>query len=221
MRRLSLFAIFLSFSLCLPAYAGRSKQVERLDESRHVIQEVMKIPEKSIPRDLFEKAECVVIIPSMKKAAFGVGGNYGRGCVLCRQKDTWSPPVMMLMTGGSFGLQIGGSAIDIVLLVMNERGVKKLLQSKFTLGVDASVAAGPIGRTASAMTDVQMHAEILSYARSRGVFIGISIDGSVLKPDGDDNEDLYRKEIDPKKLLLEGGPVPREAKDLIKVLDQY
>ncbi len=205
----------------IPVHASKRKQVDRLQNGADVISEIMKIPEDSIPKDLLEKAECVVVIPSMKKGAIGFGGNYGRGEVVCRLKDSWSPPVMVSMTGGSFGLQLGGTSTDIVLLVMNKRGIDKLLQSKVTLGGDASAAAGPKGRTAAAATDAQMRAEILCYARSRGLFAGISINGSVLKAEGDDNEDLYGKPVDAKTLLTQGGPIPDGAKRLIELLSKY
>jgi lipid-binding SYLF domain-containing protein len=204
MKRIVISLILLSL-FTFPVHASHRKQVERLKNAAEVLDEIMKIPEDSIPQDLLNKAECVVIIPSMKKAAIGVGGNYGRGVLTCRLRDTWSAPVMVQMTGGSFGLQLGGTSIDVVLLIMNKKGVDKLLQSKFTLGGDASVAGGPKGRSAAAATDVQMRAEILSYARSRGLFAGISVNGSVLKASRDDNEDLYGSRIDPKVLLKEGG----------------
>jgi lipid-binding SYLF domain-containing protein len=207
--------------LSIPAFASKGKQIERLQESAVVLSEVMNIPEEGIPRDLLKKAECIVIIPAMKKAAFGIGGNYGRGCLLCRIKNKWSPPVMVSMTGGSVGFQIGGTSTDVILLIMNERGISKLLESKVTLGGDASAAAGPKGRTAQAATDVQMRAEILSYARSRGLFAGVSLQGAVLAPSGDDNEDLYGKRIDPREVLYEGGDIPKSARKLIKVLEQY
>jgi lipid-binding SYLF domain-containing protein len=216
---LSSIPIILLFSM--PVLASKGKQIERLQESATVLSEVMNIPEEGIPRDLLKKSECLVIIPSMKKAAFGVGGNYGRGCLVCRIGEKWSPPVMVVMTGGSLGFQLGGSSTDVILLIMNERGINKLLESKVTLGADASAAAGPKGRTAQAATDVQMRAEILSYARSRGLFAGVSLQGAVLKPSGEDNEDLYGKKIDYREVLFEGGAMPKSATKLIKVLQKY
>ncbi|HSE40195.1 MAG TPA: lipid-binding SYLF domain-containing protein [Acidobacteriota bacterium] len=215
------WSFVLMMLLSIPVLASKGKQIERLQESATVLSEVMNIPEEGIPRDLLKKSECMVIIPSMKKAAFGVGGNYGRGCLVCRIKDKWSPPVMVVMTGGSLGFQLGGSSTDVILLIMNERGVNKLLESKVTLGADASAAAGPKGRTAQAATDVQMRAEILSYARSRGLFAGVSLQGAVLKPSSEDNEDLYGKKIDYRKVLYEGGSMPKSATKLIKVLQKY
>jgi len=211
----------LVFSLfSFPLFATHARQAERLQHCAEVLEDVMKIPEDSIPQDLLNKAECIVIIPSMLKAAFGVGGNYGRGALTCRVNDTWSAPVMVKMTGGSVGLQLGGESIDVVLLIMNKRGVDKLLQSKFTLGGDASVAGGPKGRSAAAATDAQMHAEILSYARSRGLFAGISLNGSVLKASSDDNEDLYGRKADP-KLLVKDPKSPKAARQLIEDLHKY
>jgi lipid-binding SYLF domain-containing protein len=217
----TILIVFLSLLLAVPVFASKRKQNERLEEAGAVMTEVLGIPEGSIPADLLRKAECVVVIPSMKKAAFGIGGNYGKGCMVCRIQNAWSPPVMMQMTGGSVGFQLGGSSTDVILLVMNKRGAEKLLQSKVTLGGDAAAAAGPKGRSAAAMTDVQMRAEILSYARSRGLFAGISLNGSVLKPDPDDNEDLYGDPIRPKEILLKGGSMPSGAGDLIAVLGKY
>ena len=217
-----LFILSLAVLTAVPAFASRSKQLERIEEAGVVMTEILGIPEGSIPRDLLRKAECVVIIPSMKKAALGVGGNYGKGCILCRNKETWTAPVMVQMTGGSFGLQLGGTSTDVILLIMNKRGVNKLLESKVTLGGDAAAAAGPKGRTAAAMTDAQMRAEILSYARSRGLFAGIALNGCVLHPNGDDNEDLYGKRIDARKILIQGlGAIPQAAKPLIDLLKQY
>ncbi len=212
--------LLLVLSMTAPLMASKRDQVERIENAGYVMDEILSIPE-GIPGDLLKKAECVVVIPSMKKAALGIGGNYGRGCIVCRIKDTWSPPVMASIKGGSWGLQIGGSSTDVVLLIMNRKGIDRLLQSKFTIGVDGSAAAGPKGRTAAAATDAQMRAEMLCYARSRGLFAGVSISGSVLKPDRDDNEDLYGRRVNEKKLLLEGGPVPASAKDLIQLLSKY
>jgi len=216
-----LICLFLISLFSFPVQASHRKQAQRLQNAADVLDEIMKIPEDSIPQDLLKKAECVVIIPSMVKAAFGIGGNYGRGVLTCRLRDSWSPPVMVKMTGGSLGFQIGGTSIDVVLLIMNRRGVDKLLESKFTLGADATVAGGPKGRSAAAATDAQMHAEILSYARSRGLFAGVSINGSVLKPSPDDNEDLYGTRVDPKVLLKEGGKIPTASKPLIEELHKY
>ena len=212
--------VVLILFIALPAFASKRDQIERLQSATEVLQEILNIPE-GIPQDLLEDAECVVIIPSMKKAAFGIGGNYGKGPIVCRLAGGWSPPIMASIKGGSWGLQAGGSATDLVLLIMNKKGIEKLLESKFTIGVDGSAAAGPKGRTATAATDAKMRAEILSYARSRGLFAGVSINGSVLKPDRGDNEDLYGRKVNEKKLLLEGGSVPASARALINLLKRY
>jgi len=173
-------------------YADESATT-RLQTAAEVLTEIMATPDQGIPQELLENAHCIVIVPGMKKAAFIVGGNYGRGFMLCRLSSGpgWSAPAGVKMEGGSFGFQIGGSETDVIMLVMNKRGAEKLLTSKFTLGADASVAAGPVGRTSSADTDLKMHAEILSYSRSRGAFAGIALKGATLRPDKDANADLY------------------------------
>ena len=166
---------------------------KRLQAAGTVFSEVMSISEKSIPQDLLNKAECVVIVPSLKKGAFIVGGKYGRGFMVCRKNSGlgWSAPAAIKVEGGSFGFQIGGAETDVIMLVLNKAGVKKLLSSKFTLGADASVAAGPVGRESSANTDGRFNAEILTYSRSRGAFVGIALQGATLRPDTDANEELY------------------------------
>jgi lipid-binding SYLF domain-containing protein len=215
-----LLALLLILCVVVPVFGSKRDQIDRLRNSTEVLQEILDIPE-GIPQDLLEDAECVVIIPSMKKAAFGIGGNYGKGCIVCRKEAGWTPPVMASIKGGSWGLQAGGSATDLLLLIMNRKGIQKLLESKFTIGVDGTAAAGPKGRSAAAATDAKMRAEILSYARSRGLFAGVSISGSVLKPDRGDNEDLYGRRVNEKKLLMEGGPIPASAKALISLLNRY
>jgi len=186
------------------------------------MKEISDIPEKGIPRDLLNKSACVVVIPSMKKAGFVFGGNYGKGAISCRTKQgegPWSPPSMVLVGGGSFGLQIGAQAVDLVLLVMNLGGLESLLDSKFTLGGDASVAAGPVGRTAAAETDAWMSAKILAYSRSRGLFGGLIIKGGVLRPDHDANQLLYGKPISPKTILLTGTvSVPGAGRPFVEQL---
>ena len=173
-------------------YADESADM-RLTTSATVLNEIMATPDRGIPRDLLEQSECIVIVPGMKKAAFIVGGNFGRGFILCRlaSGSGWSAPAGVKIEGGSIGFQIGASETDVIMLVMNQRGVEKLLSSEFTLGADASVAAGPVGRTSSADTDLKLHAEILSYSRSRGLFAGVSLDGATLRPDDDSNAELY------------------------------
>jgi len=167
------------------------------------MKEIMATPDKAIPKELLESCQCIVIVPGMKKGAFIVGANYGRGFMMCRLASGtgWSAPAAIRVEGGSFGFQIGGSETDAVMLVMNAGGVQKLLSSKFTLGGDASVAAGPVGRTAAAKTDLQMHAEILSYSRSQGVFAGISLTGATLRPDDDVNAELYGKGVTNREIV--------------------
>ena len=196
---------------------------DRLKEATDLFEEIMSIPEKSIPQDLLEKAECVVLVPGVKKAAFGIGGKYGKGFITCRQEAAgWGAPGSVRMEGGSFGFQIGVSSTDVVLLVMNKRGVDKLLTSKFTLGADASVAGGPVGRSASAHTDAMMHAEILSWSRSRGAFAGVALDGATLRNDLDDNRELYGQRYDNKEIVT-GNKVkpPEAAAKLLSTLAKY
>ena len=184
----------------------------RLKESALVMKEVMATPDKSIPQELLQSSQCVVIVPGMKKAAFIVGGKYGKGFLLCREASGvgWSAPAAIMVEGGSLGFQIGGSETDVVMLVMNKGGVEKLLSSKFTLGADASVAAGPVGRTSSANTDLQMHAEILSYSRARGLFAGIALDGATLRPDEGTNKDLYGSQVTNKEIVT-GTKIKKSA----------
>jgi len=200
-----------------PAFA-LTKEEKRLHSCHEVLAELLAGKE-SIPRDLLDKAECVAVIPSVKKFALGLGGRWGKGAVVCRTTDEWGPPLMLSLGGGSVGFQIGGQAADYVLLVMNPKGMEYLLRSKFTLGADAAVAAGPVGRTGSAATDLRMHAEILSYSRTRGIFAGISLEGAVVKQDENANEKIYGERVDPQKLLLQAGyRVPVHARDLVDLL---
>jgi lipid-binding SYLF domain-containing protein len=192
-------------------FAGETA-ASRLTASADVMKEIMATPDKAIPKELLESCQCIVIVPGMKKAAFIVGANYGRGFMMCRLASGtgWSAPAAIRVEGGSFGFQIGGLETDAVMLVMNSGGVQKLLSSKFTLGGDASVAAGPVGRSASAKTDLQMHAEILSYSRSQGVFAGISLSGATLRPDDDANAELYGKGVTNREIVT-GTKVRRSA----------
>ncbi len=192
---------------------GEESAAKRLQTSEIVFREIMAAPDKGIPRELLEDSQCLVVVPGMKKAAFIVGGNYGRGFMLCRLPSGtgWSGPAGVKMEGGSFGFQIGGSETDVLMLVLSQRGAEKLLSSKFTLGADASVAAGPVGRTTSADTDLKMHAEILSYSRARGVFAGISLDGATLRPDHDANAELYGRKLTNEEIIkgksrIQGSP---------------
>jgi lipid-binding SYLF domain-containing protein len=198
---------------------------DRIKNAGQVLKEIMNIPD-NIPQDVIDKADCVIVYPSVLKAAFIVGASYGRGVMTCRKganfRGSWGAPSMMALEGASVGLQIGGQATDFVLLVMNGRGASSILSSKVKLGGDASVSAGPVGRTASAETDVAMRAEILSYSRSRGAFAGISLSGSTVRPDNDANERIYGKKIDAKDIVLKGAvPAPPSAKLLIYTLNKH
>jgi SH3 domain-containing YSC84-like protein 1 len=190
--------------------AVNDKIKSRIDESGAVLTEIHTAPDKDIPKELWDRATCVIVIPSLKKAAFVFGGEYGKGLMSCRKGGGWSAPLFMRLEKGSWGLQIGAQSIDLVLLVNNERGMKKLLGNKVTLGAEASVAAGPVGRDARAATDAQMHAEILSYSRAQGLFAGINLSGGVLRPDSDDNEDVYGKNVSPATVLT-GDTAPPAA----------
>src|SRR5260370_4960 len=195
---------------------------KRLDAAADVLTEIMASPDKGIPQDLLDKSECVVIIPGLKKGAFIIGAKYGKGFMSCRRAGAgWSAPGSVRVEGGSFGFQIGGSETDVILLVMNEGGVKKLLSSKFTVGADASAAAGPVGRTSSAATDGQLDAEILTYSRARGLFAGVSLEGATLRPDEDWNKELYGKEMTNKEIVTGNTPPPPASKRLMSLLNKY
>ena len=215
---------------CLMLVAGviyakkLNNEQKRLEESGVVMQEVLNVPD-NIPQQLLEKAECVIVIPSVKKLAFGVGASYGRGAMVCRQgekfRGPWGAPAMYALEGGSVGFQIGGEATDLILLVMNDRGMDSILSSKVKLGADASVAAGPKGRDASADTDAWMRAEILSYSRSRGLFAGISLEGSTLRPDDDASADVYGHAIKAKDIVRgKKTGVPETGRHLVNVLQK-
>ena len=206
-----------------PLLAQDSEPGKRLQEASAVFSEIMAAPDKGIPQDLMEKSHCIVIVPSLKTGAFIVGGKYGKGYVSCRNRsgNGWSAPGAVRIEGGSFGFQIGGSATDLIMLVMSERGADKLLSDKFTLGAEASVAAGPVGRTATAQTDVQMHAEILSWSRSQGLFAGLALEGATLRQDLDDNETLYGSKLENREIVTRSTPMPRAAERLIELLNKY
>jgi SH3 domain-containing YSC84-like protein 1 len=209
--------------LASPVYA-QTKEEDRVENSGKVMQEILNAPD-SIPQSILDKADCIVVLPSVLKFAIGIGGSYGRGVMTCRGgkdfKGKWGAPTMMALEGGSAGLQLGGQATDFVLLLMNSRSASSILTSKVKLGGDASAAAGPVGRTASAETDVTMRAEVLTYSRARGLFAGISLEGSTLRPDNDANKSLYGKKIDAKDIVM-GGAVkaPPSAATLISTLDK-
>jgi len=203
--------------------ASGDTEKERVKESGQVMKEIMDTPDKGIPGSVLDGTKCVVVLPNMKKAGFIVGGQYGRGVMTCRTGDDfkgpWSPPVMMASSGGSFGLQIGAEATDFVILVLNDSGARQMLKNKLKLGADASVAAGPVGRTTEASTPGTMKAQMLSYSRSRGVFGGVSLSGATLRPDGDANKNLYGEKVSAEQIVnSQGVTMPEEAKQLVDVL---
>jgi lipid-binding SYLF domain-containing protein len=204
-------------------YAKPSDSQKRLNESASVFEEIMAMNDKSIPQDLLDKAHCVVIVPGLKKGGFIVAAKYGKGYLVCRRKNGpgWGAPGTVRVEGGSVGFQIGGAETDVVMLVMNQRGAEKLLSSKFTLGAEGTVAAGPVGRDAQAQTDAALHAEILSYSRSRGVFAGIALQGATLREDLDGNEEIYGKKLGNKEIVDSGMASPAKAKKLIALLNKY
>jgi lipid-binding SYLF domain-containing protein len=211
---LTILAIGAVISPLATAEERESKVVERLDASADVLSDMMHASDKGIPQDLMNRAQCVVIVPNMKKAGFIWGAKYGRGFAMCRRHGGgagWSAPAAMRIEGGSFGLQIGASESDVVVLVNNDSGMKHLLADKFTLGGDASVAAGPVGRDASAQTDVALHAEMLSYSRSRGIFAGIALEGATLRPDRESDHDLYGRDINNREILTGDVKTPAVA----------
>ena len=220
--------IFLSMllvcAMLTPAFAADSDtEQDRVEDSGHVLKEILNIPE-DIPQDLLDKAECVIVLPSVKKAAFGVGASYGRGVMICRSgisyTGPWGPPALYALEGASIGFQIGGQATDFVLLVMNPAGARSLLSSKVKLGADASAAAGPKGRTAEGATDVVMTAEILSYSRNKGLFAGVSLEGSTLRSDGSANEKLYGQKLSARDIIRRGKvKIPECAAELVEVLN--
>jgi len=220
----TLMAVFVVCSLVpLALAADNQHEQDRVKDSGQVLKEILNIPD-NIPQDLLDKAECVVILPSVKKGAFGIGGSYGRGVMICRSGEhytgSWGPPAMYALEGASIGFQLGGQATDFVLLVMNPKGAGSLLSSKVKLGADASAAAGPKGRTAEGATDIVMSAEILSYSRNKGLFAGVSLEGSTLRSDGSANEKLYGQKLSAKQIIREhkvGNPAC--AQELVSLLD--
>jgi len=206
----------------IPACAQK-KEGDRVASAGRVMSEILRIPD-NIPSDLLQKAECVIVLPTVLKFAVGIGGSYGRGVMVCRSRDDfsgpWGAPSMIALEGGSFGLQLGGQATDFVLLVMNRRGAQGILSSKVKLGADASAAAGPKGRDASAATDLTMRAEILTYSRSRGLFAGVSLEGSTLRPDNEANKKLYKRELHARDIVLhQAVRAPGSARQLLSVLN--
>ena len=204
------------------AHAQEGNADKRMENSAEVVREMLNMPDKGIPKDLLEKAKCAVVIPGLKKGAFGIGGKYGRGFASCRANagGRWGAPSAVAIEGGSFGFQLGASSTDVIMLVMNERGLEHLLQDKVSLGGEAAVAAGPLGRNASADTDVMMHAEILTWSRSRGIFAGLSLEGATLHTDVDENEKLYGRKLHSKDILSGEVPAPEGGRILVAALNR-
>jgi lipid-binding SYLF domain-containing protein len=215
--------ILIGLALTTSLMAVDREPAKRLNEAASVLSEIMATPDKGIPHDLLEKAHCIVIVPGLKTAGFIVGGKYGKGYLSCRSKSGsgWSAPATVRIEGGSVGFQIGGSETDLIMLVMNEGGEGKLLSSKFTLGAEGSIAAGPVGRTATAQTDAQMHAEILSWSRSQGLFAGLALEGATLREDLDDNAALYGSKLENRAIVTSGRAAPRSAARLMALLNKY
>src|SRR2546425_5473040 len=217
-------SFIVSFLLLLLASsalaADRSDEVKRLKRATAVFSEIMQTPDKGIPVELLDKSECVAIVPGLKKGGLGLGAKYGKGVIMCRKTNhSWTAPSFITIEGGSIGLQIGFEQIDVVMLIMNRKGVDKLIGDKFTIGADASAAAGPVGRQTAAQTDVMMHAEILTYSRAKGLFAGVSLDGATLRQDKDNIRDFYGRDVDPRKILLDGTvEMPPEARPLASAL---
>jgi lipid-binding SYLF domain-containing protein len=205
---------------CVAASPAMADTSERLQAAAESLGELRTIPEKGIPTDLMKKAECIIVVPSLKKAALGVGGEYGRGFASCRREGGWTAPAGVRVTGGNFGFQIGGSETEVVMLVMNRKGMEKLLSNKFTLGGDASVAAGPVGRATSAKTDAAMTAEILSWSRSRGVFAGVALSGATVTTDDSANKDMYGKELSNREILSGSVKPPAVASAFLAALNR-
>jgi SH3 domain-containing YSC84-like protein 1 len=202
-------------------FAQEQSPDHRLRHAMDAFQDSMASPDKGIPRDLFEKSQCVVIVPDLVKAAFLVGGKYGRGFASCRHANGWSSPAAIRIEGGSFGLQLGGSATDLILLVMNRKGMDHLLGDNFTIGAEAAGAAGPVGRDTTAQTDAVLHAEILSWSRSRGLFAGLSLEGATLRPDDSENRKVYGRKISNREILETGVRTPAGARSFVAMLDGY
>ena len=220
-----LIVCFVLVLISVMAFAANDEREEdRVKDAGNVMKEILNIPD-DIPQDLLDKAECIVVLPSVKKGAFGIGGSYGRGVMVCRSgehyKGRWGAPALYALEGVSIGFQLGGQATDFVLLVMNPKGAQSLLYSKVKLGADASAAAGPKGRTAEGATDIVMDAEILSYSRNKGLFAGVSLEGSTLRSDGSANRKLYGRELTAKEIIREGKVgIPPAARELVSILDR-
>jgi SH3 domain-containing YSC84-like protein 1 len=203
---------------------GKGTEQQRVKESGEVLKQILDMPDKGIPKSVLNGAKCVIVMPSVKKVAIGIGGSYGRGVMTCRTgadyKGPWSAPIMMASGGGNIGFQIGGQATDFVIIVMNDQGAKSVIKNKVKLGADASIAAGPVGRTAEASTNASMQAQMLSYSRSRGVFGGVSLSGATLRPDGGANENLYGHKVSTEDIIAGKVPMPPEAEQLVHELQR-
>ena len=210
----------LVLSLSASASSDREDDIHRIQDSAQIFEEIMGTPDKAIPQDLLGSAQCIAIIPAEKKLAFFVGGNYGKGLVTCRAVKSWSAPVFLAVSGGSFGFQFGGSSTDFILIFRGRRGLQKLLSDKFKIGGDASAAAGPVGRSAAAGTDIELHAEILTYSRSRGAFAGISLSGAVMQPDDTGNQALYGPTANKEDILDGKVAIPAEAMVLVQAVSK-
>ena len=215
--------LLLAAVISAPLLAESDGPAKRLEESATVFSEIISAPDKGIPDDLLEKAHCIVIVPGLKKGAFIVGGQFGKGYLSCRRANGrgWSAPGTVRVEGGSVGFQIGGSETDVIMLVMNQRGADKLLSSQFTLGAEGEVAAGPVGRSSTAETDAMLHGEILSWSRSQGLFAGVALEGATLRQDLDDNATLYGNKLENRDIVTKGIRVPKAAAKLIALLNRY
>jgi len=221
MKKAVLLPLFLLLASLPLAAQDRDKVMGRVDEAGTVLNEIMSAPDAGIPDNVMGSAQCIAVVPSYLKGAFVVGASYGKGLASCRTDHGWSAPAFIRLEGGSFGFQIGGQAVDLIMLIMNERGMHALLSSKFKVGADASVAAGPVGRHADASTDWKMRAEVLTYSRARGVFAGISLNGAVIKQDRDDTRAFYGRMVPYRSLLTGLTPVPADANPFLEKLTQY
>jgi lipid-binding SYLF domain-containing protein len=221
MKRVVGILLLLCMALCSAAAQDRQKVVDRVKASGTILDEIMGAPDQGIPSEILGSAECVAIVPSMLKGAFGFGAQYGRGVASCKLQSGWSAPAFFSLKGGSFGLQIGGQAVDLVMVVMNQRGMQALLANKVKLGADVSAAAGPVGRQAEATTDWKMRAQVLTYSRARGVFAGLSLNGAVIRQDHSSTESFYGHMIPFKNLLTGMTPAPKDAQPFILAIRRY